>query len=949
MTRLRQYWSLFMSMQDLTRYAILDLRGRTVWTRLAALVLIAAGLGACDSPSAPRLGTLAIAISGVPAGAQAAVTIVGPAGTAYSRVVTLSETLRDLTPGTYTLTASAITVEGVRYSPSPTTQSVTVAAGSASNSASVSYAVSSGALTVSIGGAPGGVAPVVTVTGPNAFSAQLSTTTTLMTLEPGLYTVTANDVVLPAGVYAAVSTTQQVQVPASATPAVASVAYGIATGAIALDISGLPAGVSAAITIAGPNAFSRQVTEAGTISSLVPGSYTLSTASVQAPSGHVYAGTPLASAFTVLASETPRAVTVSYALATGELDVFVTGLPQGASANVSVTGPDGFNRALTGTASLTGLFPGPYTVTAATVNVSGTSYSPTPSVATHDISASLTPRQASVEYTVSVGPPPPAFNLAIDGMYVTQTVQGYLGDVPLVAGRPGLLRVFVRATTANFVQPSVRVRLYQGSILAQTLILAAPSASVPTEISEGTLTSSWNVVIPASLIQPGLRVLADVDPTNAIQEADEGDNSFPVDGSPGVPPLQTTLPLNLAFVPVLHSSNGAIGNVTAGNMEQYLAMARKVLPIKDIVPTLHAVFATSTPPVESNDGNSSWIQLLGEINALRTAEGSTDYYMGIVNVSYTAGIAGYGYAPGRATVSWDRLPSGSPIAAHELSHNLGRYHAPCGGASGVDAYYPYPFGIIGVYGYDIAADLLKPPSTSDLMGYCGFGWISDYNYVGILNYRASTPNSAVMPDVLSSRVRLTSTAREASVQSTEVRPSLVVWGQIDDGRPVLEPAFAAVTRPLLPSRPGPNRIEALAGDGRVLFAWSFEGDQPADLAGRSVRQFAFAVPLDTATVQSIAVLRLTSGTGASVQLTASGTQLTDPRVLEATVTRPGAVAFRLRDPAVRLAVVRDRASRQIVAFVRAGTTVLRSSAIDFDVELSDGIRSVRRSVRAVPR
>jgi hypothetical protein len=777
----------------------------------------------------------------------------------------------------------------------------------------------------------------------------LTVSETLRDLTPGLYVVTANDVVVPWGVYAATTTSQQVNVPASATPVVASVSYGISTGAISLDISGLPTGVTAAITIVGPNAFSRQVTEPGVITNLVPGSYTLSTASVPASNGHVYAATPLAVAFTVLASETPIAVTVNYALITGALDVSVSGLPQSASANVSVTGPDGFNRALTGTASLTGLFPGTYTVTAATVNVSGTSYSPTPSVATHDISASLTPRQASVEYTVSVGPPPPAFNLAIDGMYVTQVVQTYPGDVPLVAGRPGFLRVFVRATTANFVQPSVRVRLYQGSTLAQTLILAAPSTSVPTEISEGTLTSSWNAGIPASLIQPGLRILADVDPTNAIQEADEGDNSFPVDGSPSVPPLQTTLPLNLAFVPVQHSSNGATGNVTGENMEQYLAFARKVLPIKDIVPVLHAVFATSTPPVVSNDGNSSWIQLLGEINALRTAEGSTDYYMGIVNVSYTSGVAGYGYVPGRSTVTWDRLPSASPIAAHELSHNLGRGHAPCGATSGIDPYYPYPFGIIGVYGYDVSLDLLKPPGTSDLMGYCGFGWISDYNYVGILNYRASTPNSAVMPNVLSSRGRLTSTAWEASVQSPEVRSSLVVWGRIEDGTPVLEPAFAAVTRPLLPSRPGPNRIEALASDGRVLFAWSFEGDQPADLAGRSVRQFAFAVPLDTVTSQSIAVLRLTSGTGASVQLTASGTQLADPRALEATLGRPGEVALRLRDPAVRLAVVRDRASRQIVAFVRAGTTVLRSRATDFDVELSDGIRSVRRTVRAAPR
>jgi hypothetical protein len=217
----------------------------------------------------------------------------------------------------------------------------------------------------------------VTVTGPagTSYSRVVTVSETLRDLTPGLYTVTANDLVLPSGVYAAAATSQQVNVPASATPVVAAVSYGISTGAISLDFD-LPAGGAASIT--GPNAFSRQVTEAGIITNLVPGSYTLSTASAQAPSGHVYAGTPLSQALTVLASEIPRAVTVSYALATGAMDVSISGLPQGADANVLVTGPNGYNRALTGSASLAGLFPGTYAVTAAFVNVSGAA--PTPSI-----------------------------------------------------------------------------------------------------------------------------------------------------------------------------------------------------------------------------------------------------------------------------------------------------------------------------------------------------------------------------------------------------------------------------------------------------------------------------------------------------------------------------------------------------------------------------------------
>src|SRR4030095_9671070 len=114
---------------------------------------------------------------------------------------------------------------------------------------------------------------------------------------------------------------------------------------------------------------------------------------------------------------------------------------------------------------------------------------------------------------------------------------------------------------------------------------------------------------------------------------------------------------------------------------------RKVLPIKDYLVTLHEPFTTSSPALESNS-NASWFQVLGEINALRVAEGRPDYYMGIVGTTYTSGIAGIAFAPGRAAVSWDRLPTAASITAHELSHNLSRLHAPCGGAGNPDPAFP---------------------------------------------------------------------------------------------------------------------------------------------------------------------------------------------------------------------------------------------------------------------
>ena len=154
------------------------------------------------------------------------------------------------------------------------------------------------------------------------------------------------------------------------------------------------------------------------------------------------------------------------------------------------------------------------------------------------------------------------------------------------------------------------------------------------------------------------------------------------------------------------------------------------------------------------------------------------------------------------------------------------------------------------------------------------------------------------------------------------------------------------TRAALPTTPGPNRIEARDLRGRVVFSHSFEGDQLADVQKSDVRQFAFAVPLDSAAAASLASLRLISADGSVAEWSASAGMAAGD--FEATSVGDGKVAFRLSGPG-RLAVVRDRSKGQIVAFVRGGTTVVRTRALDFDVHVSDGLRSSKRAIRVVPR
>lgn len=70
--------------------------------------------------------------------------------------------------------------------------------------------------------------------------------------------------------------------------------------------------------------------------------------------------------------------------------------------------------------------------------------------------------------------------------------------------------------------------------------------------------------------------------------------------------------------------------------------------------------------------------------------------------------------------------------AHELGHIHGRRHAPCGGASGTDAAYPYGGAAIGVWGFDPrTSTFLDPEDTRDFMSYCSPDWVSDYTWSAI--------------------------------------------------------------------------------------------------------------------------------------------------------------------------------------------------------------------------
>jgi hypothetical protein len=601
------------------------------------------------------------------------------------------------------------------------------------------------------------------------------------------------------------------------------------------------------------------------------------------------------------------------------LRVTIAGLPPGLAAAVTVAGPNGYTRSIPASTDLIALAPGTYTVSAGEVSAGQATYAATPALQT-----AVVPNEgmgaAGIAYSEKAAPPSSGFNLVIAGAYLTQAVQRVDGSVPLLAGRDAFLRVFAVANLANQAQPRVRVRLYHGTTLVQSENVSGPPTGVPQAPNEAVLSGSWNLLVPGALIQPGLRMLVDVDPDGSIAETSEADNRYPASGAAFPVDVRVLPAFTVRLVPVLQQANGLQGNVTDANKEQFLADVKQVLPVGAYDADVRAPYTTNAPVVQHDNANGGWSTILSELHALKAADASSRHYYGVIKTGYSSGIAGMGYVGGngRTAVGWDRLPSGAGIMAHEVGHNLGRTHAPCGNAGSTDPSFPHPGGQIGVWGLNVATLALKPPGTADFMGYCSPDWVSDYSWTGMIAHRESGVYSAP-PTAAGSE-------------------GMLIWGRLRGNAIVLEPAFRVALRSDHLPRPGPHRVELLDAGGNVLAEAGFAGQPVGDLPGAVEEHFAFVLPVAPELDARLAGIRVVAGGRAAMQQAAPG-----PADMAIAVTRRSAAGVELHWDGTRfpMALVRDAGTGEVLSFARGGAALVAARGQALDVQLSDGVRAVR--------
>lgn len=557
----------------------------------------------------------------------------------------------------------------------------------------------------------------------------------------------------------------------------------------------------------------------------------------------------------------------------------------------------------------------------------------TSAVSLNFVSSGLT-GATSTTFTPS---PPAELNLTIDGVHLNQGSQTYTGAVPIVAGRPALARVFVKANKTNSSTPAVRLRTFTNGTLFKTYTITAPTTFVPTEIDDGVLNWSWNVLIPADEVVTGMTVSADVDPANAIAEGSETDNSFPLSGTPLALDVRQVSTMKVTFVPIKQPTP-VVGNITESNKIAVLDYAKRVYPFDTVDVQIHAVYNYGTD-LNGQSYDSGWSTLLSNIAAMRTAEGVTDrYYYGVAHPAYNSGGTGLGQVGGPNAIGMDFTGLVNPSTnyynmtiAHEWGHNFGRRHVNCGGPANADLNYPHDAATsIGVHGYDNAYGVLRRATDfKEFMSYCQPLWISDYTYKAVLDWRQT---------------------RFEPPPAAGTQKALLVWGRIGTSGAVLEPAYEIDVPAALPSRPGPYTIEVLDDAGRRLTTVPFDGFEIDHMPGE--RTFAYAIPLPT--FSSPTTIRLTSGTrelarrsrSMSLGANAANTNMTSASRL---ISMGGARA-RLEWDARTYpgAMVRDPATGQVLAFLTGGAGEVAASG-PVDVLFSNGVSSVRQRMTISPR
>ena len=434
---------------------------------------------------------------------------------------------------------------------------------------------------------------------------------------------------------------------------------------------------------------------------------------------------------------------------------------------------------------------------------------------------------------------PDEVTVALPMVYLIQSVQTPPGTVRLVANRDALLRAFVTADEPRgFFEPEV-VAVFTGPEGGEVhrVVMTRDGNQIPAVAEEGDLGTSYNAVIPAEVIVPGVEMVVEVDPGGTLPLATASETRFPRLGARllNVVEVPPTL-LNLVPVVVAAEPDSSavewVRSISADSPE--VALLKHAFPFAGFSVRQHAAYVTSLD-LTTAMGQSA---LFGELAMLRASEGGVGHYYGVA--ADLGSIRGRGQLPGWLSIGI----MSSFTLAHEVGHNLSLRHAPCGGAFGPDPAFPYADGNVGVWGYDFRNGSVVPPDGGrDLMSYCrSFPWLSDFYFEKVIDHRAELAAGPA------------ATVLAASGPRSDM---LVLRGGAVEDELWIEPVVSMRAAPRLPDGWGPYRVRGTGSDGQPLFSLDFTPTED-EYGGK---HFFFTVPIEADWEKALERITLTGPEG----------------------------------------------------------------------------------------
>lgn len=469
----------------------------------------------------------------------------------------------------------------------------------------------------------------------------------------------------------------------------------------------------------------------------------------------------------------------------------------------------------------------------------------------------------SVAVTVTVTTTLPAgIDLSIADAIWTQGAQTAEGTIPILRnGRAAVLLVRTTAGAEVAAPNQFVLRFFTSTGVRYRTDTA--TALVPLGVTSFTLPTA-QFLVPTADLQPGMRWEVERDPKGVIVDANAANDLFP---RAGHQPLNLITPptLRLRFVPISLSAHGGVtGNVSGGNLDEYLRLVRTFIPHGEVETSIAAAFPVSTSygTAPQGGGQSFWTSLIAQLDAARVADPTyaDAHWVGVVAPPAGfnfASFGGWGYIPGNGAsygpatrtfalvnVGWFTRESASrELMAHELGHNLGRFHAPCGNAAGPDVNFPNPGGVVGSGAHNTYAWQLGAASSAvavdqtfgDTMGYCTNGvWASTYTYGGMLAFRGET-GAAIVASAPRQRV-------------------LLVQGHVEGGEVRIDAQRVITAQPTESVATGEWTLEGRDRDGNVVFTQRFELGRYGESEGS--RPFAVTVRMDDRTTRALSSLHV---------------------------------------------------------------------------------------------